>query len=337
MLKPIRIPCLAGRSASRDVLLGFASARLLRSISFVDVLDEERGVGYQRRFNSSHSLDFRRYIQGTDSATIPLTFNLRPVADDAWSVVTTDAGCMLTLDQSKGPLLSQVDCQHRLGHLSDLDVELPFMCFQGLTVTEEMAVFNVINGKAKGLSRSLLDYHDARLCDDLGTERPELFIALCLTNDVASPWHGQLDIGGNSTSGMRRRASLRTMQKAVRKFLNRSHILETRTTEEAAKYVLDFWFAVSVVLADAWHRPRTHLLTKGVGVYALMELAADLWADLEGAADRPRIMAALSDFAVDFDWSTGGPLQGLGGEGGVASATAMIRELKRSKTMRVAA
>ena len=51
--------------------------------------------------------------------------------------------------------MAQVDCQHRLGHLSDLPIMLPFMCFIGLTEREEMEVFNVINSKAKGLSTSL--------------------------------------------------------------------------------------------------------------------------------------------------------------------------------------
>jgi DNA sulfur modification protein DndB len=51
------------------------------------------------------------------------------------------------------------------------------MCFLGLTEREEMEVFNVINSKAKGLSTSLLDFHDATLAADLASDRPELFIA----------------------------------------------------------------------------------------------------------------------------------------------------------------
>ena len=56
-------------------------------MSFADVLNEDTGRGYQRRFNAQHSLDFRRYIQQEAGATIPLTFNLRPRADDAWRIV----------------------------------------------------------------------------------------------------------------------------------------------------------------------------------------------------------------------------------------------------------
>ena len=36
------------------------------------------------RFNSAHSLDFRKYIQQEKSSTIPLTFNARERTDGAW-------------------------------------------------------------------------------------------------------------------------------------------------------------------------------------------------------------------------------------------------------------
>lgn len=208
----VSIDCMVGRSAGRSVLLGFAPAHVLHALSFADVLDEDTGRGYQRRFNSQHSLDFRRYIQRKDSATIPVTFNLRPTTDGAWSITDiTERRARLDVAVGASKVLAQVDCQHRLGHLADLSVELPFMCFVGLTEREEMEVFNVINSKARGLSASLLDFHDAHLASDLANERPELFVALFLRNESTSPWHRQLDLGGNSTSGLGRRASLRTI------------------------------------------------------------------------------------------------------------------------------
>src|SRR5207302_7329301 len=139
------------------------------------------------------------------------TFNLRPRDDGAWRVVELDQRRARLEITDGAKILAQVDCQHRLGHLGALPVELPFMCFIGLTEREEMEVFNVINSKARGLSTSLLDFHDAQLSTDLAHERPELFISLFLKNEPSSPWHRQLDLGGDSTSGLTRRASLRTM------------------------------------------------------------------------------------------------------------------------------
>jgi DGQHR domain-containing protein len=306
--------------------------------SFSDVLDEDSGRGYQRRFNAQHSLDFRRYIQLDGSTTIPLTFNLRPRDDSVWCVI--DAGeriARLELADGAGKIMAQVDCQHRLGHLVDLAVELPFMCFLGLSDREEMEIFNVINSKAKGLSASLLDFHDAHLCADLATDRPELYIALYLKSDPGSPWYRQLDLGGTCSSGLTRRASLRTIQKAIKRFLSRTKIMKVLSIDEAAQVVLDFWSAVAIAMSEQWAKPRKHLLTKGIGVYALMDIAADLFAEASTKAppDKAYFAASLIDLARDFDWSTDGPLQGLGGEGGVKTAVDLIRNVRKQARFRI--
>jgi DGQHR domain-containing protein len=329
----ISLKCYRGKSADREVIIGFAPANVLGKVSFADVLDQDANRGYQRRLNDRHSLDFRNYIQEPGSATIPLTFNLRTKVDDDWCLVMRDGQLYLDIRIGHKPL-AQVDCQHRLGHILELDIELPFMSFVELTEKEEIKIFSIINSKAKGLSPSLLDFHDAQLCEDLGGARPELYIALFLKNDATSPWMGQLDLGG--TSGTARRATLNTMQKAVRLFLKRSHVLESRKVDDAAIIVREFWAAIQLVLSDAWKAPRKHLLCKAVGVHALMEVAADMVKEAgETLCDRKYFAAALSEFATDFDWSSKGPLKGYGGLGGVAEAAAKIREFRRNKTMKV--
>ena len=334
----IQIQCTLGFSAGRRVLLGFAPAGLLHALSFADVLNEDTGSGYQRRFNSQHSQDFRRYIRQPGASTIPLTLNLRPNDKRAWEVVEfADNRSVLEIDPAAGKVMAQVDCQHRLGHLDDLDIDLPFMCFIGLTIREEMEVFNTINSKAKGLSTSLLDFHDAQLSGDLSNDRPELFVALHLNNDVDSPWCRQLDLGGNSTSGMNRRASLRTMQKAIKRFLKATRFLKLRSPERAAETVLCFWKAVVEVLPEQWLHTRKHVLNKGVGVYALMDIAADLYNEAADTTrvDRRYFVNALSDFAQQVNWSTEGPLKGLGGEGGVRTAVDYVRDIRRRSRIKI--
>lgn len=329
----ISLKCFRGKSADREVLIGFAPANVMGNVSFADVLDQDSNRGYQRRLNDRHSLDFRNYIQEPGSATIPLTFNLRRTEKDDWRLETRDGQLYLDIRVGNKPL-AQVDCQHRLGHILELDIELPFMSFIELTEKEEIKIFSVINSKAKGLSPSLLDFHDARLCEDLGGARPELYIALFLKNDSTSPWVGQLDVGG--TSGTARRATLNTMQKAVRHFLKRSQVLETRKVDDAAMMVREFWVAIELVLPDEWKNPRKHLLCKAVGVHALMEVAADMVKEAGAAlCDRKYFAAALSEFAPNFDWSTKGALKGYGGLGGVAEAANKIRDFRRGSTMKV--
>ncbi len=339
-MEKLRIDCISGTSASRPVLMGFAQARDLHRLSYADVLDEDTGRGYQRRFNAQHSLDFRRYIQRPRSSTIPLTFNLRPETAGSWVVSHLEGrGAIIEINPNASRVMTQVDCQHRLGHLDDLDVILPFMAYVGLDAREEMEIFSVINGKAKGLSASLLDFHDGRLAADLAGDRPELFIALHLNNEPASPWYRQLDLGGASTSGMSRRASLRTLQKSVKRFLARSHILRTESVETAAKTVLDYWTAIAAVLHEEWIKPRRHLVAKGIGVYALMDVAADLWLERRDGtlADQRFFAQKLTDFATEIDWSSGGDLAGLGGESGAKAAATHIRAVRRRMTVKAVA
>src|SRR5271169_3818536 len=102
-------------SAGREVFLGFAPANILHTLSFADVLDENTGRGYQRRFNPAHSLDFRKYIQQEKSSTIPLTLNARARADEAWRLERTKGPyARLVIADESVKVFTQVDCQHRL-------------------------------------------------------------------------------------------------------------------------------------------------------------------------------------------------------------------------------
>jgi DGQHR domain-containing protein len=328
---------IIGHSAGREVFLGFAPANLLHAISFADVLDEETGRGYQRRFNAAHSLDFRKYIQQDRSATPPLTFNARERSDGAWRLERDmPPRARLVISSATTKIFAQVDCQHRLGHLNDLGLELPFMCFLGLSERDEMEVFNTINSKAKGLSTSLLDFHDSRLATDLAAERPELFIAIHLKNNPESPWFHQINLGGKATSGLTRRASLRTLQTAIKRFLASTKILQRQRPEVVAQMVLDFWAAIALLLPDAWSNPRKTLLCKGVGVYALMGIAGDLVNEAGGASvDKLYFRNKLADFIQEIDWSNAGPISGLGGEAGVRNALGIIRSLRGKSNIRV--
>ena len=74
---------------------------------------------------------------------------MRP--EKGWSVKEDAAGknTELEIDLSSGSVMSQVDCQHRLGNLSQSKVNLPFMCFLGLTVEEEIEIFRQLMVRQK--------------------------------------------------------------------------------------------------------------------------------------------------------------------------------------------
>jgi hypothetical protein len=181
-----------------------------------------------------------------------------------------------------------------------------------------------------------LDFHDATLANDLAKERPELFIALYLNNMSESPWHRQLDLGGTGTSGLMRRASLRTMQKATKRFLNQTQILNKHSAERAGKVVLDFWAAVALLLGTAWDNPRRYLVTKGVGVYSLMGIAADLSNEcLLQTPDKRYFTNKLSEFITEIDWTTEGAMKGFGGESGVTLALTLLRNTRDKRSLKL--
>ena len=321
-----------GSSGGRSVILGFAPAKDLYRISFADVLNEDTGIGYQRRFNKKHSLDFRKYIQKDKGTTIPLTFNLRQSQDQSWDLKEfKNNRVLLKIKNTSKKYLSQVDCQHRLGHMSDLEVDLPFMIFIGLSLKEEMEVFNTINSKAKGLNTSLLDFHRTKLEEDLLVNNPELFIATELNNSIDSPWYKQLDLGGNKTTGMKRRASFRAMQKSIKKYLQ-NIVAPNIPPDTHLQFIKEFWKAIHFHLNHEWENPRKHIINKGIGVYALMEVASDLFneASFEHVEpDQNFLSGKLSDFIHEIDWSNTGPFRGLGGQGGVKEALHIIRKSRR--------
>lgn len=335
MTAAVSISGITGRCGGRDVFIGFAPASILAKVSFADLLDESTGKGYQRRFHREHSLEFKKYIQQPNASTIPLTFNLRPDHSDCWKLEKNTGAsnaATLIISDAQVRVMAQVDCQHRLGYLGDSTIQFAFMAFIGLSVAEEMEIFRVINGKAKGLSGSLLDFTEARLAaDNLSTVKPELYIALRLHEDSRSPWYQRLDLGGKPTLGTKRQASLRTMQNAAKRFLREAQLPSSKKPDTTVRLLIEFWTAVSMVLPKEWDSPRSHMLTKGIGVYSLMSLAGVLTREAIQAnrnCDLDYFIAKLSDFLDRIDWSNHGPLHGYGGASGADAVMALMQQIR---------
>lgn len=187
-------------------------------------------------------------------------------------------------------------------------------------------------GKAKGLSSSLLDYTGAKLAqEDLAVAHPEIALALRLQEDPESPWQHRLDLGGDRTTGTKRIASLRTMQKAIRRF-QREARNDKADLEVVGQQLIDFWKATIRVYPYQWVQPRRHLISKGIGVYALMSMAGVLVREAKARGrhvDQDYFVEMLSDFADRIDWSNNGVMKGFGGASGADRAFELMKSVRQ--------
>jgi len=325
-ISTLAVPGILGFSGGLPVFLSFAPASGLFKHSFPDVLNEDTGDGYQRPYTKSHSLDFKNYINRPGSTTPPLTFNLRNEFAGSWTIESgTDFAQLIIIEDVK--CLAQVDCQHRLGELSNSDISLPFMTYIGLDLRQEMAIFNIINSKSKGLSSSLTDYHESRLLNDLASEAPHLFISRRLNEDPSSPWFRLIRYGGETTSGLKRRTSFRMMQKTVHNFLVAIKPIAELTLENKYQIVLNYWQAVAAVFPEQWKEPRNYLITKGIGLYSLMQLLGDFVRYNPSKEYTEKFfIECLAPLKTDFDWSSHGRFAYVGGKKGVQDVYFAIKK-----------
>lgn len=316
-LHPIKLSGMIGYCGHLEVFLGFAKARTLYSCSFADVLNEETGEGYQRPVNRTHSRNFRSYIQRPGTSTIPLTFNLRPSLSRHWTVNRYPNGSASLEIDELSPCLARVDCQHRISEMADSEISFAFMSYIGLEIRDEMALFTVINSKAKGLNSSLTDYHESRLVEEAYRDAPHLWIARKLSEDCESPWYHAVRLGGENTSGLFRRTSLRMLQTAVRHALPALQRVGINDPFDQYAAIRSYWIAVKMIFPKEWSDHRHHLLTKGIGLYSLTSLFCAIlptlphqYQDQEGYAREVSRLAGL------VDWSSTGEFSNAGGKKG---------------------
>ena len=189
-----------------------------------------------------------------------------------------------------------------------------------------MALFNIINSRAKGLSSSLTDYHESNLLSNLAKEAPHLYIARRLNEDMASPWYRLIRYGGESTSGLKRRTSLRMMQQAIHKFLKNTEDIEIGDILDKYRLVCDYWQAVRIVFPEAWDSHRHHLLTKGVGLYSLMYLLGDIVREQRALSlDVNAFTRVLMPLRSTVDWSSCGMFAKAGGQKGAIEVYRTLR------------
>jgi DGQHR domain-containing protein len=326
-----QLQVMKAKALDYNVYLGSAPLKNLGAVSFVDRAVMDQPEGFQRELDRGHALRFKEFIKNPKSLRVekatapPLIFSLRMKA--RFEEIADGYGILHVPDRKEA--LARLDAQHRMAETEGFEERLPFVIYDGLQPTEEVGIFTIINDEHKGLTKSLVDKHRARLLGaELPEEEPHLAIAVKLNDDSASPWFKAIDTGGVKTPGTKRRVTLRTLQEATREMISGPRCQNADFTTKY-RVVLNFWKAVVKLFPNEWANPRKHLITKGIGVHALGAVGRDV---IEARIDvqdysSEAFEKALSKLA-NFDWGNKTSVFSVvGGKKGVKFATALLNRI----------
>jgi len=234
---------MKGEALDYAVYTGFAPLKTLAKISFPDRAVMDAAEGAQRELKRAHAKEFAKFIQNpgilnAKKATAPpLIFNTRVKA--RFHETEDGVGTLTIPDDDHA--LAQVDGQHRLAETGNVEKSLPFVIYQDLDRTEEVALFTIINDKHEGLTKSLVDKNRAQLLgEELPEKEPHLDIAVKLNEDKKSPWYHLVDTGGEKTPGNKRRVTLRSLQEATREMISGPRCQNASSAKKFA-VVMNFW------------------------------------------------------------------------------------------------
>jgi DGQHR domain-containing protein len=338
------IELVATEARNLDTICYRGSAPLahLALISQGDVFDQEQNPeGIQRDLSPKHASEAYEYAHRQKNPEQPRAFpevvlNVRDkkivqvVEDhpaDLESATVGNRRVVLKFNleamRSNKVSVSRVDGNHRL-YFADGDdkrepllANAPFQIHVGLTREQERSLFVDINSNQKGLNTSHLSVMQGKLTPEEIEVRDHLdrWIANRLTEDAASPWHGQIHMGGSKAGtrvqGLSRPVNFVSLLTGVNRTLSKSQYIHD-FTDPNAQYVIirNYWHAVKTVFAEQWANPRQSLLLKNIGVHSMSMLGGTI-------IDRcvPRGKVKPEDFAyylrqvkTRFDWSSDAPM-----------------------------
>ena len=97
--------------------------------------------------------------------------------------------------------------------------------------------------------------------------------------------------------------------------------------ENQYQIILQFWTAVRNVFPSEWQNHRHSLLTKGVGLYSLMELLGDLILEIkESALDEDFFMQKIRVLTQTVDWNSKGMFAKAGGRKGAHEVYQVLKK-----------
>ncbi|MGH3236825.1 MAG: DGQHR domain-containing protein [Streptosporangiaceae bacterium] len=330
-IREIEVEAHQARNLDTICYRGTAPLAQLALISQADVFDQIANPdGLQRDLSPKHASDAYDYAEASKDPDFPRAYpevvlNVR----DKKVLGLEDIGTLgstklfrLSFDLDKmrdGKVaVSRVDGNHRLFYAAGDDRRDPLMDFApfqihvGLSREQERSLFVDINANQKGLNTSHLAIMRARLTPEEQEikDHADRWIANRLADDVDSPWHGLVHLGGSKrgsrTQGLSRPVNFASLQAGVGRTLGKSQYIHDLTNPEAQYLVIrNYWEAVKRTFADEWARPKDYLLLKNIGVMSMSILGGTIIdrCMARGTASIEGMARYLRQAKTTFDWN----------------------------------
>ncbi len=339
----------------RDTCLGYqvyrgnVRASELAPAMWIDFYDQEHNpYGYQRPFNTKRSKQAAEYANNQEKAFWPESIlairDNSEVAEPDDEVnyrfipISSKSGNFgkLVVDYNENRTeniggqevnwrraFSQVDCQHRLGHMMDVDKYVTVCIIPGITRLEEALMFKTINDTQKKISTSLVDAI-VMLLSSSPLEAPEIHWAYNLGIDVGSKFYKLVDAEGRNIAGQEYVVTLRTLRTCVSSLVGGKRYIRYLVTtvakyNEVYVFIRNFWNVIHSLwpaeFADTQKRFKLMMVPglKGLSRYGR-------WIFFEAIADgdisEHRIKSFFAVGPNVIDWSVGGPFRDATGNAG---------------------
>lgn len=178
---------------------GLLTSDIAKDITYVPVMKNlvgnksplvETGNGYQRPGSGSRMRTFANYLEKNQLAIVPpVLLSTR----DKWTFIEGDFEDFGDIEVG-GPA-AIIDGQHRLGGFislfesKNIVMSIDFIAYEGLNAKQEAAVFNTINGNAKGVPKGV-----GKVIEGSWSTK----LALRLKEEAGSPFYEKIFIASKS-------------------------------------------------------------------------------------------------------------------------------------------
>ncbi|MGV3697417.1 DGQHR domain-containing protein [Flavobacterium sp.] len=343
----IECPVIRGKVLGVKVYRGYLKLNDLAQISKADIYDAKKNPkGTQRDLSTKHAKDAYEYIKNNDLGFWPEVFlcarNKKAITFKPIEGLNSDIGILeidLNLIQKDKKIsISRVDGNHRLHYGDGSDKNFPqiekdvsFCLAFDLSLEEEIKLFKDINKNQKPMNTSHLDGIDIRLSpeEELKKRYPELYISQKLNEDKTSPFYQRIYDGGKKPVGVD--IPLRAIKSGIQYMFSQStqlHRLDD--TDAQLKVVKNYFNATKKWIPDAWNKPKDYIALRGVGLWALCYLGAQVIDRglLNGSFDESSFLKILNS-GKKWDWSNKGDFKGMSGAQGAKEISNKVsRHLK---------